>query len=69
MQDKYWNEEDKKDQEERQRVNATRSYFDDSLCDYCGAALEGAAFQCTVCNSLVCTSCVSDEGNCPTCNV
>lgn len=69
MQNKYWNEEDKKDQEERQRGNATTSYFDDSLCDNCGAALEGAAFQCEVCNSLVCTSCLSDKGRCPTCSV
>ena len=61
----YWNEEDRKDQEARRTINAGRTYTDTACCNTCRALLRGSAFQCVVCNSLTCTSCICADGCCP----
>ncbi len=63
----YWNDEDKKDQEFRRSINEGRVYTESASCDFCGAQLQGRAFQCEMCDALACTLCVCDDGCCPSC--
>jgi hypothetical protein len=64
----YWSEDDKEDQWSRRMVNGDRAYTKDANCEFCSVSLDGSAFQCIKCNSLVCTSCISRDGGCPACS-
>lgn len=61
----YWNDEDKKDQEQRRQINASVIYSDEGSCDVCRAPLHGYCVECSVCGALLCPlhSCV--DGRCP----
>jgi hypothetical protein len=61
----YWDENDRKDQEFRQNINAETIYSENACCDWCGDRLNGYTFECTVCGALLCPlhSCV--DGRCP----
>src|SRR5579872_3944064 len=39
----------------------------DANCEFCGALLDGSAFQCIRCNAQSCTSCICRSGSCPSC--
>jgi hypothetical protein len=62
----YWDDEDREDQEARRAINARRTYTDTACCNSCGTSLRGSAFQCAVCNSLVCALCICYDECCPT---
>lgn len=63
----YWNEEDRKDQQERRSINEGKIYTDTANCDCCGNKLHGSWFDCIKCNALVCTLCICGDGCCPSC--
>ena len=39
----------------------TLLYTQDANCEFCGALLDGSAFQCIRCKALSCTSCIFAE--------
>lgn len=61
----YWDENDRKDQEFRRKINVGTVYTDNALCNWCGDRLNGYTFECIVCKALLCPlhSCV--DGCCP----
>lgn len=65
MEGVYWDDNDRKDQEARRKVNEGRVYTEQAYCDFCGA--QGAPFQCRACKAVLCTLCVCGDMLCPTC--
>ena len=51
----------------QERDGRGRLYTDYALCDWCGATLEGEAFECSACQSLICTLCICVDERCPEC--
>jgi len=61
----YWDDNDRREQEARRRVNEGRVYTTEAHCDSCGA--QGAPFQCSACKAVLCTLCICIDGFCPSC--
>jgi hypothetical protein len=58
----YWNEDDKKDQEFRRRINTQTIYIDNGRCDLCG---DQSVSECTKCRRLLCELHTCIDGYCP----